>query len=87
MKILKKQKNQREQLNILCDVGLSDCTRMLATSLKVPYYTLFEHLLQLALAQITVLINDEKAKKQLEEHLVNDHLCVPQLGHQRSNEP
>ena len=59
---------------------------MLAADLGTPIYPVVEHLLQLGAAQILPALQREELKKQLQEHLLREHLLVPSLGEKNQND-
>lgn len=67
----------RKQLNIATDRSLVAIIRLMAHQLGIPIYVLCEHSLQLGIAEIYTLTQDEALKDQLCRHLVQDHLLTP----------
>jgi hypothetical protein len=50
---------------------------MLARDLEVPVYPFCEHLLQLGLSEVIIIMENESLKEGLCRHLVQSHLLVP----------
>lgn len=82
---LRKQKTNRQVFGFLCDKNLALRIKMLAHLIKVPIYTLCEHLLQIGLTHIGFEIgsnveNLEPVIEELRGHLLRRHLLVERLG-------
>ena len=75
----RKRRKQRRVFGFLCDPKLTLGVKFIAADLKVPIYTVVEHMLQLGMAQMFPAIEDEEQKKELQEHLINGHLLVSAL--------
>jgi hypothetical protein len=82
----KKKRRERKVFGFLCDPKLALGVKFIAADLKVPIYTVAEHLLQLGVAQMYPNLEDDVAKRQLQEHLINQHLLAPALDEQNENE-
>ncbi|MFC1980279.1 hypothetical protein ACFLVS_05485 [Chloroflexota bacterium] len=67
----------RKQLNIATDRSLIIIIRLMARQLEVPVYILCEHCLQLGIAEVDTMTQDEALRDQLCRHLVQDHLLTP----------
>lgn len=67
----------RKQFNYYTDRALITLLRLQARHLEVPIYVLCEHCLQLGLAEVYAMTQDEALKDQLCRHLVQDHLLTP----------
>ena len=76
----KKKRKERKVFGFLCDPKLALGVKLIAADLKVPIYTVAEHLLQLGVAQMQPNIEDDEAKRQLQEHLINQHLLTSALS-------
>ncbi len=76
----KKKRKERKVFGFLCDPKLALGVRFIAADLKVPIYTVAEHLLQLGVAQMHPNLEDDEAKRQLQEHLSNQHLLTSALS-------
>lgn len=81
---LRKKETSRQVFGFLYDRALALRIKVLAGVLKVPIYTLCEHLLQLGLAHIGAEIGInlegmEPVTQELQEHLLNKHLLVKKL--------
>ena len=76
----RKKRRIRKVFGFSCDPKLAVGVRMIAADLEVPIYVVAEHLLQLGAAQIYPDLEDEEAKRQLQEHLVSHHLLRLALG-------
>jgi len=72
----RKRRRKRKVFGFLCDPNLAFGVRFIAADLEVPIYTVAEHLLQLGVAQMYPALEDEEHKKELQEHLINEHLLV-----------
>ena len=78
----KKGRNERagrKVFGFLADPGLADGVRFLATVLESPIYPVAEHLIQIGAAHVIKNLEDEESRKQLHQHLVDDHLLVERL--------
>ena len=75
----RKKRKQRRVFGFLCDPKLALGVKFIAAHLKVPIYVVAEHLLQLGVAQMYPAIEDDEAKRELQEHLINEHLLVSAL--------
>ncbi len=75
----KKKRKERKVFGFLCDPKLALGVKLIAADLKVPIYVVAEHLLQLGVAQMSPNLEDEEAKRQLQEHLVSKHLLMHAL--------
>jgi len=80
MRLFKKKARNRKVFGFLCDQGVAQYARLMAKAMGFPIYVLTEHALQIGFAEITPLLNDEKAREKLEYHLRADHLLPPNLG-------
>ncbi len=81
------QEQDRGQINFACDRKLSLALKMLARSLGVPRYTFAEHALQLGIREMVVLMQAEKTKQELKDHLVYDHLLVLSVDPEKEPAP
>ena len=82
---LRKKKTNRQVFGFLCDNTLAAHVKMVAGVIKVPIYTLCEHLLQLGLAHISAEMSRDVQNLgtvigRLRVHLVNEHLLVKELA-------
>ncbi len=82
----RKRPRERKVFGFLCDPKLALGVKMLAADLEVPIYPVAEHLLQLGVAQMYPSLEDEEAKKELQDHLISDHLLTSALDEQNENE-
>lgn len=80
MRLFKKKARNRKVFGFLCDQGVAQGARLMAKAMGFPIYVLTEHALQIGFAEITPLLNNEKAREELEYHLRADHLLPPHLG-------
>ena len=78
-KLFKREKIVRKQLNFACDVGLITRLKLLSTYLETPFYPLAEHLLELGINEVAVILNDSTLTENLQRHLLEEHLLVGQL--------
>jgi hypothetical protein len=78
-KLLKREKFGRKQLNFACDVGLTTRLKLLATYLETPFYPLAEHVLELGMSEVAVILSDSALTENLQRHLLEEHLLVGQL--------
>jgi len=76
----KKKRRERKVFGFLCDPELALGVKFIAAGLQVPIYTVTEHLLQLGMAQMHPNLEDEVSKKELQEHLINQHLLASALS-------
>ena len=67
---------QRKGFNILCDAALSNRIRLLALVLECPIYALAEHLMELGMNEVVMLLMDDTLKEQLKTHLLKEHVLV-----------
>lgn len=74
--ILRKRKKIRGRVvfGFPCTPSIKDSVKNLARQIRVPIYPLAEHLLQIGTVQIEADLEDEEFKKDLENHLINEHL-------------
>ncbi|MDP2950231.1 MAG: hypothetical protein Q8P22_11915 [Chloroflexota bacterium] len=79
-KLKRERPRKRTTFGFACDPGISAVVKLLARKLEVPIYPLAEHVLQLGLAQVLALQEDEEFKKALQQHLAHQHLLVPLLN-------
>jgi hypothetical protein len=75
----RKKRKKRKVFGFLCDPKLALGVKFIAADLKVPIYVVAEHLLQLGVAQMYPAIEDEEQKRELQDHLINEHLLVSAL--------
>ena len=75
----RKKRKKRKVFGFLCDEDLAFGVKMLAAYFETPIYPLVEHLLQLGAALVLPALEDEELKRELQEHLANEHLLVPTL--------
>lgn len=75
-----KKRQERKVFGFLCDPKLALGVKFIAADLKVPIYVVAEHLFQLGVAQMYSALEDEDAKKELQEHLINQHLLASALS-------
>jgi len=80
MKLFRRKSKNRKVFGFQCDQGVAQGARLMARALGFPIYVLTEHALQIGFAEITPLLNNEKAREELEYHLRADHLLPPNLG-------
>jgi hypothetical protein len=73
----RKKPKKRKVFGFLCDPNLARGVKTLARYLEVPIYPLAEHLIQLGAGLVVPALDDEEKKKELQEHLANEHLLVP----------
>ena len=52
----------------------------MAATLGCPIYPLAEHVLELGLHELVVILGDESLKEELQRHLLQDHLMVTELA-------
>ena len=67
-----------------CDQQLALSIRMQSQDLQCPIYCVGEHALQIGGAAIESALQDSEAKKNLEDHLVKEHLLVLKLNPENS---
>jgi len=65
-----------------CDTTLQVSLKMLAQEMHVPIYAVMEHICQLGAGGVAAALGDEKARKDLEEHILREHLLVPGIDAQ-----
>jgi len=70
----KKNGQARKVYGFLCTDGIRYGVRLLGKQLRVPDYCIAEHLIQLGAAQVTLILEEEKFRKELEDHLIREHL-------------
>lgn len=70
----------RKEFNFPCDVALSNKVRLLAKYLKCPIYILMEEVTERGLSDIGEIIKDQTLTKQLQRHLLKDHLLVDHIN-------
>jgi len=78
----RKKPTKRRVFGFLCDPSLALAVKFIAHDLQCPIYPVAEHLLQLGAALVLPALEDEELKKELQEHLVREHLLVPTLDGQ-----
>ena len=69
----------RRQFNFPCDSRLRLTVKALAASLGCPIYVLAEHVMDLGLQELAVILRDETLKEKLQRHLLQEHLLVTGL--------
>lgn len=67
------RKDKRKVYGFLCDPGISNGVTATAGELGLPDYAVGEHALDLGLRQVVSDLQDEETKKDLEEHLIENH--------------
>ncbi|MEE9399826.1 MAG: hypothetical protein V3V23_06115 [Dehalococcoidales bacterium] len=77
--LFKKKKPRRPIFGFPCTPAIKYAVKSLAGQIRVPVYPLAEHLLQIGATQIETDLEDEESKKDLENHLINEHLLPPVL--------
>ena len=80
MKWFKQKTPGRKVFGFPCDQNLAEMARWMAKALKFPIFVVSEHALQIGLAEIMPLLNDKKARSDLEHHLRADHLLPHNLS-------
>ena len=70
---------ERQGFNFQCDVTLANKVRLLATWLECPVYVVAEHLLELGMAEMGVMLLDDALTEHLQRHLLEEHLLVKHL--------
>ena len=76
----RQKENNRVQLNFTCDVNLIARLKLLARYLDTPFYPLAEHVLELGISEIDVLLKDNTLTELLQRHLLKEHLKVGHLN-------
>ena len=79
-KLFKREEIGRKQLNFACDINLIARLKLLASYLDIPLYPLAEHVLELGISEITVIVKDKALTESLQRHLLEDHLLVGRLN-------
>ncbi len=69
-------KMRRKGFNIECTVGLANQIRVFATVFECPIYAVAEHLFELGLAEVSIILQDDALKEQLMRHLAKEHVLV-----------
>lgn len=77
--IKKRKKTGRRVFGFPCTPGIKMAVLVMARRIGVPNYVLCEHLLQLAVAQISIDLEDPESERELVEHLISNHLLQPAL--------
>ena len=77
--INRRRKQRRKIFGFPCDQSIALGVRILAAHLEVPIYVVAEHLLQIGASLALPALDDEELRKELHEHLVNEHLLSPSL--------
>ena len=67
---------RRKGFNIECTVGLANQVRILALALECPNYAIAEHLLELGLNELVMILSDDDLKEKLKVHLLKEHVLV-----------
>ena len=80
MRFKKRRKIVRRVFGFPCDPELAVATKVLAKLIPAPIYPTVEHILQLGGASIAAALQDEEARKNLEEHILKEHLLVPSIN-------
>jgi hypothetical protein len=76
LKMFTRRKKHRPVFGFPCTPSIANDIRALATILKLPYYCIAEHGLQIAASMMITQLQDPDAARQLEEHLIESHLLV-----------
>ncbi len=69
-------KMRRKGFNFECTVGLANNIRVHAMVFECPIYAVTEHLLELGLGEVSVILQDDALKEQLIRHLAKEHVLV-----------
>ena len=85
MKLFRKKAQNRKVFGFQCDQGLAQGVRLTAKAIEFPIYVVAEHVVQIGLTEIMPLLNDEKARADLDYHLRADHLLQKNLSKPISN--
>lgn len=85
MKMFWKKTRNRKVFGFQCDQNLAQGARLMARAMGFPIYVVVEHALQIGLAEITTLLNNEKAREDLENHLQIDHLLPRNINKPATN--
>ncbi len=76
LKSKKDEKLRRKGFNFECTVGLANNIRVLALAFECPIYAIAEHVLELGLAEVSIIMQDDALKEQLIRHLAKEHVLV-----------
>lgn len=67
---------QRKGFNIECTVGIANRVRILALALECPIYAIAEHLIELGINEVMMVLMEDALKEQLKVHLLKEHVLV-----------
>jgi len=78
----KRKEIKRRIFGFPCDDTLQISLKMLAKEMHVPIYATMEHICQLGAGAVAAALEDDKARRDLEEHILREHLLVPGIDTQ-----
>lgn len=77
--IKKKKEIKRRIFGFPCDTHLIMILKAVIAQIPSPIYPAMEHLCQLGCSAFLYALQDEQSRKNLEEHILKEHMLVPSI--------
>ena len=77
--VKKKKEIKRKVFGFPCDTHLILSLKGVIANIPSPIYPAMEHLCQLGCSAFLYALQDEQSRKNLEEHILKEHLLVPSI--------
>jgi len=75
----KRKQIKRKIFGFPCDIGLIITLKAVIGNIPSPIYPAMEHICELGARSVAVALQNEHTRRNLEEHILKEHLLVPSL--------